>query len=131
MAQIFTLARYDKFGRIIKKEKSDEDPGLYFFAAAGINLIKIGYVRKSRCVLERLNTLQPGCPYRLQLLFVLAGAGRLEESRFHKLFAEYNHEREWFRCEGKLKEMMQLAIAAPDLAATEFLDYLRFQKHLT
>lgn len=131
MAQIFTLARYDQFGRMIKKEKCDDEPGLYFFAAAGVNLIKIGYVHKSRRALDRLNALQPGCPYRLQLLFVLSGVGRLEESRFHKLFAEYNHEREWFRCEGKLKEMMQLAIAAPDLAATEFLDYLRFQKHLT
>lgn len=131
MAQIFTLARYDEFGRIIKKERCDDDPGIYFFAAAGINLIKIGYVRKSRCALERLHHLQPGCPYRLQLLFVLSGVGRREESRFHKLFAEYNHEREWFRCEGRLKEMMQLAMAAPDRAVTEFLDYLRWQKDLT
>jgi hypothetical protein len=129
--QIFTLARYDEHGRIIKKEPIDDVPGVYFFAAAGVNLIKIGYVRKSRCAIERLHALQPGCPYRLHLLFVLSGVTRLDESRLHKLFAEYNHDREWFRCEGKLKEIMQLAIAMPDMAATEFMDYLRHQKHLT
>ena len=129
--QIFTLARYDQHGRIIKKEPVDDVPGLYFFGAAGVNLIKIGYVRKSRRALDRLHALQPGCPYRLSLLFVLAGADRMDESRMHKLFGDLNHDREWFRCEGKLKQLMQLAIAMPDEAALIFHELLSTQKHLT
>lgn len=115
------------------REKPFEEarPGLYFFSAASVSLIKIGYVRKIKRVMHRLHALQPGCPYRLSLLFVLADADRLDESRLHKLFAEYNHEREWFRCEGALKGFLQLAMACPEEAELQMQEYLLKQKRLT
>lgn len=131
MVQVFRPARYDDDGMMIKPCPDAARPGLYFFGAAGINLIKIGHVRKTHRVADRLHALQPGCPYRLSILFVLEGADRLDESRLHKLWAEYNHDREWFRCEGRLKRFLQLAIACPDEATAEIAAYLIEQRRLT
>lgn len=106
-------------------------PGVYFLSAAGANLVKIGHVRKSHRAIDRVEALQPGCPYRLSLLFVLPGANRRDEARLHKLYSEQNFEREWFRCEGPLKTFLQLAVASPERAAEQLQTYLFEQKRLT
>lgn len=131
MSQIFRPGKYDENGRLIVPRHEEGVPGVYFLSAAGVNLIKIGHVRKSHRAIDRVDALQPGCPYRLSLLFVLPEASRYDEARLHKLYSKQNFDREWFRCEGPLKGFLQLAIAIPEQAAEQLRTYLDKQKILT
>ena len=49
------------------------------------------------------------------------GFGRREEAMVHRLFAAQLVEREWFRCEGALKEMLQVAAVEGEIAASVML----------
>lgn len=88
---------------------SQSEPVVYFALAVGGNLIKIGTVVDAGRVAKRMALLQPGCPYDLKVLLVLAGFGRREEVRLHRLYAPYCFRGEWFRCEGELKALLQMA----------------------
>lgn len=72
--------------------------GIYFIAAEGTNLIKIGYAKD---VYSRLGTIGAGCPYPMRVLTVIPGAIE-DEHRLHLRFKEYNFHHEWFRLEGEL-----------------------------
>ena len=84
-------------------------PVVYFALAVGANLIKIGTVVGAHRVEKRMELLQPGCPFDLKVLLIAPGFGRREEARIHRAFAGQWHRGEWFRCEGRLKEVLQLA----------------------
>jgi hypothetical protein len=88
---------------------SQSVPVVYFALAVGGNLIKIGTVVDAGRVAKRMALLQPGCPYDLKVLLVLPGFGRREEVQLHRLYAPYCFRGEWFRCEGELKAMLQIA----------------------
>jgi hypothetical protein len=107
--------------RIEKCAAGDRMPVVYFLSAAGANLIKIGHVARRENVTKRMEALQAGCPYPLVHVFSLVPAGRIEESRLHKLYADQSFRGEWFRCEGPLKAFLQYAAAYPEDAAQKML----------
>lgn len=98
-------------------EREETNPAVYFALAVGGNLIKIGTVADIRLVQRRMELLQPGCPYALKVLLIVPGCGRQEEVRLHRLYRPYKFRSEWFRCEGRLKTMLQIAAVEGDDAA--------------
>ena len=84
-------------------------PVVYFALAVGSNLVKIGTVVSAGRLDKRMAILQPGCPYDLKVLLVLPGFGRREEVRLHRLYAAQCFRGEWFRCDGALKDLLQVA----------------------
>lgn len=95
------------------------EPAVYLAEALGTGLVKLGWVMNAKHIQRRLEQLQAGCPYRLRLVFLLGGASRLQEARLHKAFDEYRHDREWFRREGKLARILDLACIDQTLAIME------------
>lgn len=72
-----------------------------YFISAG-PFIKIGL---SKAPFGRVESLQPWCPYTLELELVVPGTPG-DEAAFHWLFLEYRVRGEWFRHEGRLKEFL-------------------------
>lgn len=58
---------------------------VYFIRMAKSNLFKIGYAIKP---LRRLETLQVGCPYELELFAVIRGAPRELEAVLHREYSK-------------------------------------------
>lgn len=73
---------------------------VYFIYSGG--LIKIGY---SSNWVQRLEDISQGCPHPAEMILVMPG-DREMEAGYHKLFAEYRMNREWFRCEGKMRDFL-------------------------
>lgn len=69
---------------------------IYFVRAAGTDYIKIGYTADADSFKGRLQSLQTGQPWKLEVLRVVEDAGQWMESAFHVAFAEYRHHGEWF-----------------------------------
>ena len=66
---------------------------IYFVQAGKNGPIKIG---DSNDLHRRIELLQIGCPYKLNLLFVYNGR-HFNESELHNLFKHENIRGEWFR----------------------------------
>lgn len=97
---------------------------VYFILAAGSNMVKIGWVRDHEKIAKRIEALQTGCPFPLKLQFLLTPLSKVDEKRIQTLFTGYWQYREWFRCEGRLKEFLQRAVVFPDEAAEEIFSHL-------
>ena len=97
------------------------DGGVYFLTAVGAGMVKIGTVVDISNVQKRIDLLQAGCPYLLKHQFTLSPAGRMEESRLHKMFAEYLIRGEWYWCKGRLKAYLQHAAFDPVAARQRML----------
>lgn len=95
--------------------------GVYFLGAGGADLVKIGTVLDVAKVALRIDTLQAGCPYPLVLLFVVAPAGRHEESRMHRWFKSEHFRGEWYRYQGALAGFLGRALLDPVSARDEAL----------
>lgn len=67
---------------------------VYFIGCNGMG-IKIGYTKNDP--IKRLKQLQTGCPYKLELLYVIDGASRDTEAYYHRYFSSvYNIQNEWY-----------------------------------
>lgn len=65
----------------------------------GKRLVKIG---KSNTPASRRNTLQTGCPSKLNLLFSKRGESK-DEANLKRKFRRFRVMGEWFRVEGELE----------------------------
>ena len=106
--------------------RHDPVQAVYFALAVGGNMIKIGMVADVDYVQRRMELLQPGCPYDLKVLLVVPSFGRREEARLHRIYAEYQFRSEWFRCDGRLKTLLQIAAADGQVAARDHLVMILF-----
>lgn len=93
---------------------------MIYFSKAG-NFLKIGHTDTPK---TRMNDIQVGCPYELELVAYCSG-GRREEAMFHELASRFHHRAEWFRFEG---ELMTWLMGDDSLIATMqhgdgFVDY--------
>lgn len=101
---------------------------VYFLRTKG--RIKIG---KARNPIERMKTLQTGCPTEI----TLAGAIRCKsdshalrvEKRFHEYFAARHKRGEWFQCTDpvltKIWEILNQLADGKDIKALSALDFER------
>ncbi len=92
--------------RSVVRAAADSVSAVYFLAAVGTNLIKIGTILDARKIGDRINTLQAGCPFDLKLIFMLHGAGRSHERKLHARFARCHARGEWFRREEALEAFL-------------------------
>ena len=69
--------------------------GKVYFIGCNYMGIKIGYTKNDPS--KRLKQLQTGCPYKLELLYVMNGCNRDTEQYYHRFFTEYlNINGEWY-----------------------------------
>lgn len=68
---------------------------IYFLRANGLDMVKIGYTRDSDSLQSRIQTLQTGVPWKLELLRVIEGEQALE-GVLHQFFSDRRHNGEWF-----------------------------------
>jgi len=66
--------------------------GVYLLHAEGTNRYKIGW---SKCVNSRVDTLQTGCPYPINVIIVMDSTED-GERWLHRRFAQYRVCGEWF-----------------------------------
>jgi hypothetical protein len=101
------------------KPPDESGAGIYFIGAMGANLIKIGWVRRLERVEERLARLQIDCPFPALLLLTVGPASRVQEGRVHRHFCAQHFNGEWFRCAGKLADLVALSATDPKAAECE------------
>lgn len=69
--------------------------GKVYFIGCNRMGIKIGYTKNDPS--KRLKQLQTGCPYKLELLYVINNADKETESYYHRVFSSYlNINGEWY-----------------------------------
>lgn len=68
---------------------------IYFLRANGLDMVKIGYTRDEDSFQTRLQALQTGVPWKLELLRIIEGEQALE-GVLHRFFADRRHHGEWF-----------------------------------
>lgn len=76
--------------------------GIYFVAAEGTDLVKIGYAID---VSSRINAISAGCPYPMRVLAVIPGEIP-DEHKLHRRFRMYHVHNEWFRIDGDLRSYL-------------------------
>jgi len=79
---------------------------IYFISDSDELIVKIG---KAKDVVKRMKGLQTANPKSLILLAVLKGYSE-EETALHLKFIKYQEREEWFRLEGKLKELWKKSL---------------------
>lgn len=87
--------------RPVKKRAKAPNGYVYFFRAG--NVVKIGF---STNVRERSHSLQTGCSERAFMVKVLPGTPA-REREFHRRFAEYRTNGEWFDLRGRLAKYLE------------------------
>ena len=103
----------------------DGGAGVYFVGAMGANLVKIGWVRRLDKLDKRLDSMRIDCPFPVLPLLTFGPAKRIHESRLHKHFLPQHFHGEWFRYEGPLREVLDLAgrdAAAAQAQIAEVID---------
>lgn len=65
---------------------------VYFMRARGMPLVKIGW---SNCVIARIEQMQTGCPFLLDVVAQIPGPMNLEKT-LHKQFSACHFRGEWF-----------------------------------
>lgn len=81
-----------------------DDVYIYFMLAPKLNAVKIG---ASVLPWERLRNIQVGCPEKLKLICTIGKVKRLDEKIIKNLFLEHRIEREWYKYEGGIKEVLE------------------------
>lgn len=77
---------------------------VYFLGVPGF--VKIGFTTD---LALRVRNLQPGSPYRLELLAFRRGAAMSDERAYHRTFRRHRVEGEWFRLAPEVKaEILRL-----------------------
>lgn len=77
---------------------------VYFIGNREHDFVKIGYTAGHPQ--RRLNALQTGCPFKLEILLVIDGDPPWERE-FHRVCAESRLSGEWFKLSGKAEEVME------------------------
>lgn len=102
---------FDRGDRVNSASVCAPSPGfgecVYFIAAAGARLVKIGTTKN---VPTRLARLQTGSAHRLVLLATIHG-GRSRERGLHARFHAFRAGGEWFRCEGEFADFVRDLVA--------------------
>jgi len=75
----------------------------YVYFIKSSDMVKIGF---STDVVNRLSNLKVGNPFGSRLVAAIPGTEDTE-AYFHKMFAEYRSQGEWFRIDGLLKVMLK------------------------
>lgn len=102
--------------RMVPAEAVAIDPAIYLLRTVGADFVKVGTLLRVRALQHRLELIQTGCPFPVRLVLVVIGAGRQEEVRLHETFAPLRAHGEWFRIEGAMAAILQLAASDPDAA---------------
>ena len=68
--------------------------GAVYFARAGKERVKIGWSKAN--LRKRLQEVQLGCPYQIELLAVIPGADEEVEDKYHRRFKSEKCIGEWF-----------------------------------
>jgi hypothetical protein len=89
--------------------KHHEKPGWVYFISAG-PFVKIGW--SAGLGDNRLDDMQTGCPYRMQVEVSFEGTIR-DERAMHWHFAQQHERGEWFRYEGRLKSFLEDTLSRP------------------
>lgn len=115
-AEQATYACRTKTGTVKVSSLSDENPPLIYFASAIDRVrfpIKIGRTTY-RGLLNRLQSLQTGQPYKLEFMFVGRGEPSTEKY-LHREFAAIRLKGEWFKRTRELEQFIaELVSAYPD-----------------
>ena len=82
-------------------------PKVYFLEAPPLPAVKIGYTRSPASLLVRIAVLQPGCPYQLRPILVVAGSIHLEQDT-HRLFAAERLKGEWFERSERIDRLIAI-----------------------
>lgn len=96
--------------------------GIYVMSTIGAPFAKIGWVKFLDKVERRMDVIQTGCPYKLQVVAKIAVESRRAETLVHKAFADQHFRGEWFRREGQVRRFVQLAVAFPELSLTQLIE---------
>lgn len=99
---------------------------VYFIAAVGTSLVKVGH---STDVRKRLAKLSHLSPVTLVLLGTIPG-GESEERRLHDLLGDYRHHGEWFRRCQMLDEIIAAIESPADMLRVYRRRNLYFQEYL-
>lgn len=67
---------------------------VYIMQALGTDRVKIGHTKGNPY--KRLDDLQTGCPFKLDILVAIPGEGKPFEKKLHRLFKKYRIHGEWF-----------------------------------
>lgn len=86
--------------KVFHKQRWKTDGWVYFIR--GGDVVKIGFAKE---VGDRLPKLQTGSPVRLTFLLGIE-AKQESEGEFHRRFAAYRTQGEWFRMEGALSDFL-------------------------
>ena len=107
-------------GRQIRKASPPDESGagVYFVGAMGANLVKIGWVRQLDKIAGRLDRMRIDCPFPVMVLLTVGPATRHHEARLHRHFEPLHHHGEWFRYDGEIRAIVDLAANDPEAAAT-------------
>lgn len=89
-----------RLGREELTELLEAPSHVYFIYSGGF--LKIGFSTNWR---ERVDGVCQGCVHPAEMVLVMPG-DRSMEAEYHALFHEYRFDREWFRCEGKVREFL-------------------------
>lgn len=103
--------------RLKPSYQQQPDEAVYIVEAVGGDMVKIGMVRRLRGLSNRMAELQAGCPYPLRLVLVVPGLGQSDEKALHKLFDAHRIRGEWFKIEGVVAGVVDLARTNPRDAA--------------
>lgn len=85
----------------IFKESTGKEGYVYFLSAGGY--VKIGY---STTIHQRINQLQTGCPFKLELVCVMPGTMKTEKM-LHNKFNQYCYNNEWFEYSLEIREFIE------------------------
>lgn len=97
------LTEFSEGNRKYKSPSPPYPPGIYFVQEGEDGPIKIGMAADPA---GRLGSMQTGNPRMLYVRRVLAHGGRIDEERFHQMFAAYRIRGEWFHPVPELLEFM-------------------------
>lgn len=91
----------NQFNENIFNESIGKEGYVYFLSAG--DYIKIGY---SETIHQRINQLQTGCPFKLELVSVMPGTMKTEKM-LHNKFNKHRYNNEWFEFCLEIREFIE------------------------
>lgn len=88
-----------------KRGRNSEDRfgKVYFIGNLDYKLVKIGF---SKDPIERVKSLQTGCPFPIELFHQSRGT-REDETKLHKLYTDLRVNGEWFKIAGGIERFLK------------------------
>lgn len=101
-----TKEQMDYQRKLKYKESIKDSEFIYVFGNFKKEICKIGY---STNPLKRLNSIQTGCPFKLEIILILRGDRKIEKN-LHKKYKKYKTNGEWFSFSGELRNSINSMI---------------------